>query len=163
MERIRIKEAAMEPLQKSIKIANMPFRFHVFTLTSLLACLLSRLLAFSLASLLAFSLIASGCGGGGGGGSSDSGSGSVGSATLTWDAPTTTLYGSELTGTNSISGYRVYYGTSSGNYTSSAEAGNVTSYTVTGLSGGTTYYFAITASNSSGESGYSNEDSKQIN
>lgn len=81
--------------------------------------------------------------------------------TLAWDAPTMALDGiTPLTGSNTISGYTVYYGTSSGNYASSADAGNATKYTVTGLSGGTTYYFAVTASNTSGESGYSNEVSK---
>lgn len=95
--------------------------------------------------------------------SESTGSGSSGgSATLTWTAPTTTMDESALTGTNIITGYKVCYGTASGNYTTSVDVGNVTTYTVTGLSGGTTYYFAVTASNSSGESGYSNEVSKTI-
>jgi chitodextrinase len=78
-------------------------------------------------------------------------------ATLQWDAvlfPT-------------LSGYRVYYGTSPGNYQQAAgsgiDAGNVTTFRVTGLSGGTRYYFAVTAYDSSNnESGYSNEVFKDI-
>jgi len=54
--------------------------------------------------------------------------------TLTWDA---------VTG-QSISGYKIYYGTTSRNYTASVDAKNVTSLPVTGLQDGTTYYFAAT-------------------
>jgi hypothetical protein len=57
-----------------------------------------------------------------------------------------------------ITGYKVYYGIASGNYTYNQDVGNVTTYTVTGLNSGTTYYFVATdytASNT--ESGYSNE------
>ncbi len=58
---------------------------------------------------------------------------------------------------SNLGGYRIYYGTSSGNLSSSVNAGNVTAYTLTGLSLGTTYYFAATAYNTSGsESGFSN-------
>lgn len=106
--------------------------------------------------IIIISIIAiAGCGSGGGTGTGNS-------RILTWTAPTTTMDGSPLTNPNSISGYKVYYGTSPGNYTSSAVVGNVTTYTVTGLSGGTTYYFAVTASNASGESGYSNEVNRAI-
>ena len=56
-----------------------------------------------------------------------------------------------------VVGYRLYYGTSDGNYTEFVEAGNRTDCTVTGLSAGTTYYFAATAYNANGgESAYSN-------
>lgn len=78
-------------------------------------------------------------------------------ATLQWDAvvfPT-------------LSGYRVYYGTSPGSYQQSAgagiDAGNATTFTVTGLGSGIRYYFAVTAYDSSNnESGYSNEVFKDI-
>lgn len=67
---------------------------------------------------------------------------------LEWDA-------SDSTG---VSGYKVYYGTQSGNYTSSADAGLQTNYTLTGLADGQTYYVATTAYDSSGaESDFSNE------
>ncbi len=48
-------------------------------------------------------------------------------------------------GTSVISGYRVKYGTSPGNYTSTFDAGNATSATITGITSGMTYYFAIDA------------------
>jgi type IV pilus assembly protein PilY1 len=57
-----------------------------------------------------------------------------------------------------VAGYKIYYGTSFRSYTGSVDVGNVTSYTLTGLSQGQTYYIAITAYNKSGsESGYSME------
>ncbi|GEM_PF-6122446 len=57
-----------------------------------------------------------------------------------------------------ISSYNVYYGTQSRDYGPPIPAGNTTSYTVENLTEGTTYYFAITASDTSGnESGYSYE------
>jgi fibronectin type 3 domain-containing protein len=64
-------------------------------------------------------------------------------------------------------GYRVYYGTASGSYQQSRGsgiiAGNSTRYAVTGLAGGRTYYFAVTAYDSAGnESAYSAEVSKAI-
>jgi hypothetical protein len=81
----------------------------------------------------------------------------AGDAALTWDAPTTNVDGSPLT---DLAGYKVYYGTTSGNYSTSIDVGNQTTYTVTGLGTGT-FYFAITAYDTSGyESGYSNVGSK---
>ena len=57
-----------------------------------------------------------------------------------------------------LAGYKVYYGTSSKSYTGSIDAGNVTTFTLTGLTQGQTYCIAVTAYNkSSSESGYSNE------
>ena len=57
-----------------------------------------------------------------------------------------------------ISGYNVYFGTQSRDYGSPIPAGNTTSYTVDNLTEGTTYYFALTAIDTSGnESGYSVE------
>jgi len=52
-------------------------------------------------------------------------------------------------------GYKVYYGTVSEVYNIHEDAGNQTSYTIT-LDPGT-YYFALTAYNVYGESGYSEE------
>lgn len=55
-------------------------------------------------------------------------------------------------------GYSIYHGTTSNNYTLlNTVAGSVYDCSVTGLSNGTTYYFAIKAINSGGHSPYSNE------
>jgi hypothetical protein len=56
-----------------------------------------------------------------------------------------------------IIGYRLYYGLSGGQYTTSVSVGNQTTYTLGNLTDGKTHYFAVTAYNSYGESGYSNE------
>ena len=109
------------------------------------------------------------CGGGGGddvqrgtpGASGTSGTGSVGTGTgaamLAWDAVVTP----------NLAGYHIYVGTSTGMYAqpfgSGLNAGNVLTYSVTGLNRGTRYYFAATAFDSMGnESGYSNEVFKDI-
>lgn len=61
-------------------------------------------------------------------------------------------------------GFRVYRaqstGSTTGDYTQVADlAANTTSYTDTGLSDGTEYYYRVSAYNSAGESSLSNEDS----
>ena len=57
-----------------------------------------------------------------------------------------------------LAGYKVYYGTSSGNYEEPIDAGNVTEYELSGLTEGVTYYIAITAyDNSDNESEKSDE------
>ena len=87
-----------------------------------------------------------GCGGGGGG-NSGSGGGS-GSITLAWDANTE----------SDLAGYKIYYGTSARSYQSSVNAGNVTSYQLTGLTPGQVYFIALTAYDTAGyESDFSNE------
>ncbi len=69
-------------------------------------------------------------------------------ATLAWAKPATAT----------PAGYKLYWGTVSGNYTSNVKAGNVLRYTVQGLSAGTTYYFAATDYDATGnESARSNE------
>ena len=79
-------------------------------------------------------------------------------ATLTWNAPTTNSDGTPLT---DLAGYKVYYGTASGNYAQTVDVGNVTTSVVSNLTDGATYYFAVTSYDASGgESGYSNEVSK---
>lgn len=84
-----------------------------------------------------------------------------GSATLSWTPPTQNTNGTPLT---NLAGYRVYWGGSAGNYTSSValNTAGVSSYVVENLAPGT-YYFAVTAVNSSGvESTFSNAASKTI-
>jgi len=59
---------------------------------------------------------------------------------------------------SSVTSYRVYFGVASGKYTNSFVVGNVTSNTVSGLSGGLTYFFAVCACDALGlESKFSNE------
>src|SRR4030042_3961897 len=83
-----------------------------------------------------------------------------GQATLSWDPPTTNADGTPLT---DLSGYKVYHGATSGNYSQIIDVSNVTTYTVANLTAGLTYYFAATAYDALGnESGYSNEVSKTI-
>jgi hypothetical protein len=70
----------------------------------------------------------------------------AGTATITWAAPSTNEDGSPLT---ALAGFKVYYGTTPGVYTS-VDVGPANSYQVIGLTKGTTYYFAVTAYDSSG-------------
>ncbi|MGB6306853.1 MAG: fibronectin type III domain-containing protein [Steroidobacteraceae bacterium] len=71
-----------------------------------------------------------------------------GSATLSWQAPTSNVNGSPITG---LAGYHIYYGTSPGDYTKTIDVAGAgtTTYIVTGLAAGT-YYFAVNAYNASG-------------
>ena len=84
----------------------------------------------------------------------------LGSTTLSWDAPTINADGTPLI---DLAGYKVYYGTSTGNYSQNINVGNVTTYTVNNLTEGVTYYFATAAYDTVGnESEHSNEVSKTI-
>lgn len=74
--------------------------------------------------------------------------------TLSWDAPTTNADGTPLA---DLSGYKVYDGSTSGQYTMTTDVGNVTTATLEGYPAGT-YYFTVVAYDASGnESDYSNE------
>lgn len=108
------------------------------------------------ASILFFAT--AGCGGGG----AADGSGGTASTTasLSWDAPDANIDGSPV---SDVAGYRVYYGTSSGNYTSSVDIGLANAAVIESLTPGTTYYFVVTVYDTSGnESAYSSEVSKTI-
>lgn len=62
-----------------------------------------------------------------------------------------------------LAGYKIYYGTSSGQYTQIIDVGQVTSYTVGGLSEGVKYFFAVTAYDTAkNESDFSQEVSATI-
>jgi hypothetical protein len=79
-------------------------------------------------------------------------------ATMTWVAPTTNTNGTTAT---NLAGFNVYIGSASGSYQQKINVGNVTSYTGTSFTSGSTYYFAVSAYNTSGlESARSNEVSK---
>lgn len=57
-----------------------------------------------------------------------------------------------------LAGYRIYYGTTSGSHAVKIDVGNTTSYAVSLLEAGKTYYFAATAYDTSGnESDFSKE------
>lgn len=87
----------------------------------------------------------------------------VGSAELSWAAPTEYTDGSPLPGTQ-ISAYRIYHGSSAGNLDRIAEVDrNSIMFTVTDLTAGT-HYFAVTAVTQAGaESSFSQVGSKTIN
>jgi hypothetical protein len=55
------------------------------------------------------------------------------------------------------SGYKIYYGTSSGSYGTSSDVGNQTSGTITGLNTAGKYYLVVRAYNNAGQSAPSNE------
>ena len=97
--------------------------------------------------------ILAGCGG------SSNQAGGTGSVSLAWNVPTTYVDGTPATG---MVGFKVYYGTVSRMYTHTIDVNNVPCYTIKSLFPGT-YYFAITAYDSSGiESDFSTELSKTI-
>ena len=87
---------------------------------------------------------------------------SISSATLSWNPPTTNVDGTNLT---DLAGYKIYYGTTSGEYKEVLDVNDpkATEYTIATLPPGT-YYFVATAYDVIGnESSYSNEVSKTIN
>ena len=76
-------------------------------------------------------------------------------ASLSWTAPTTHTDGTALT---NLAGYKLCTGTTSGSYSQVLDVGKVTSYSLTSLNDATTYYFAVTAYDTAGNtSGYSNQ------
>jgi hypothetical protein len=69
----------------------------------------------------------------------------TGSVNLAWD------------GVSEATGYKIHYGTSSGNYSSVVDVGASLTGTVSGLIEGTRYYFAASCYDLTRVSGYSNE------
>lgn len=101
-------------------------------------------------------VVMAGCGGGGSAGNT----GVNTTASLSWDAPDSNIDGTPV---DDLAGYRVYYGTSSGNYTSFVDIGLSNTAVIDSLTPGATYYFVITTYDTSGnESAFSNEVSKTI-
>jgi hypothetical protein len=82
------------------------------------------------------------------------------STSLAWEAPTTYSDGSAFI----PAGYKIYYGTSSGNYTQVVDAGNIMTYDISNLNlTPGTYYITVTSYDSMGqESGLSNEVAKTV-
>ncbi len=98
-----------------------------------------------------------------------------GMALLLWLAALLAGRGALLPGGNSVTlawnpspdfnviGYRLYYGTASHNYTGMISVGLSATASMPNLAEGTTYFFAVTAVNSTGlESAYSNEASYAV-
>jgi hypothetical protein len=84
------------------------------------------------------------------------------SVTVSWASPTTNTDGTPLVG---LAGFRVSYGTASGQYSQNLyiSSSTVTSVVLQGLGSGYTWYFAVRAVTSSGiESAYSREVSKTL-
>ena len=85
----------------------------------------------------------------------DTGGGGPDSLMLSWNAPTTNEDGTALT---DLAGYRLYYGTRSGQYDQVVTVGSYTTAELEGLYQGTTYYLTVTAYDIYGnESDFSNE------
>jgi fibronectin type 3 domain-containing protein len=73
---------------------------------------------------------------------------------LAWDAPVQ----ADGTPVPNLAGYKLYVGSQTGQYQTTIPVGLTTTYTVTNVSAGQTYYFAVKAYDSSGtESAFSNE------
>ena len=84
----------------------------------------------------------------------------AGELILMWDPPTSNEDGSPLT---DLAGYKLYYGTSSGVYGTNLDIGNDITYKLSNLEDGISYYFAVTAYDTSdNESNFSNEVSKAM-
>jgi len=84
----------------------------------------------------------------------------VGDITLSWNAPTSNEDGSAIT---DLSGYKLYYGTEPGIYTECIDVGSVLNYQINNLGIDRTYYFALTAYDTSGnESRFSHELSRAV-
>ncbi len=85
-----------------------------------------------------------------------------GMATISWNSPNTNTDNSELT---DLTGFKIYYGKSTDNLDQviTIDDPETTAWVVENLDSNSTYYFSVTAVNSSGyESDYSNIASKDI-
>ena len=85
----------------------------------------------------------------------------TGTMTVAWAAPLTSADGLKMA---DLAGYRVYYGTSSGNYTSTIDVPGATAltYTISGLPTNTYYVIVKAYDSSNNESSASSEVSKAI-
>src|SRR5581483_5952689 len=81
--------------------------------------------------------------------------GSPSSVALSWSAPASS-------GSSSVTGYKVYRGTTSGGETLLATLGNVLSYADSAVSAGQTYFYQVSAVNSAGEGPRSAEASATV-
>jgi hypothetical protein len=114
---------------------------------------------FTVSILIALlSLYLVGCGGGG---SESSTNGNGSSFRLTWDAPTKRTDGSPLPESN-ISGYKVYFGSFSGQYDEAAFVNDSTSFTIGNPSPGDIFYAVTVFDTFGNESDLSDEVSLHI-
>ena len=112
------------------------------------------------------------CGGGGGAdsllaASPDDGSAAIPSAGESQSMPRAALLTWDPVDHSNLAGYRVYYGIAPAQYDQARgqgiNMGNVTTFTVTGLTSGMRYYFAVTSVDAmNNESGFSNEVAKDV-
>jgi hypothetical protein len=129
---------------------------------------------FSILLTLLFIIAMAGCGGGVSSQTapvSPPGSGpGPGTATVYWNPVMTYIDGSPINNTRVPTGYKIYYGTAPGYYTTTLKITisqiadpNSPRYTISGLSRGTTYYFAVSAYDANNvDSALSIERSKTI-
>ncbi len=120
--------------------------------------ILARGVGLLLATCLCFGL--DGCAGGSGGSSGQNPGNEAPPApasaavTLSWGSPSVSADGTTLT---DLAGFKVYDGSSFGNYTMVTDVGSLTEFTTDPLPAGT-YYFSVTAYDTSGnESDFSNQ------
>lgn len=131
-----------------------------------------RRVAAILSAVTLLALGATGCGGGGGsvsasppppsgGGSSSGGGTGVGSASLSWVAPTQRTDGSPFT---SLAGYRIYYGTTPNSYSNTVfvQGAGMNRYVVENLTTGTWYFMIAAVDGTGAESAPSNSASKTV-
>ncbi len=110
---------------------------------------------YHLVQIFFFLLVTTACASSDSSSSAETDTVSTATATLSWD-PSAGL---------DVAGYKIYQATASGAYGAPIAAIpiDVTSYEVTGLESGATYFFVVTAYNSDGtESPFSNEASTSI-
>ena len=82
-------------------------------------------------------------------------SGNASVVSFAWDPPAKNVDGSPLT---DLAGYKLYFGSASRDYTNCMDLGDMTSFTVSNLTSGVTYYFSVRSYNSAGvESDFSEE------
>jgi len=115
-----------------------------------------RLSGLSLPLVLAITLLLQGCGGssGGGGGNTGNPPAAPGGLTATAGNQQVSLSWNASSGATS---YNVKRGTANGGPYTTVASPTTTTYTDTGLTNGTPYYYVVTAVNTAGESGNSNQ------
>ena len=134
----------------------------LFPVFSLREATTSRSSLRSIVALIMVSLMMGACGGG-----SSPNDGASSDPALAVDVEGRAILAWDAVADPRLSGYRIYYGLSSGKYIQpfgqGITIGNISSFTVDGLKSGSRYYFAVTSLDYSGnESGYSNEVFKDI-